>query len=393
MSDATVEAYRKRRQQRLDAKSEEQRKTIERYYQRRWDRLDARGYSLNEKMAITDGKGKPVAKSLAHPASCGKIRVDADDDDIGWMRIGKNSQAVPIRPGQSKKEAAKKFIKGKESEKEATNFSIKGKGTKEGTEKKRAVSSNNPQSKGAGNSKAIQKATATAESLGAIADYAHFAAETANTVNSALAETKDLLPDLKLPNVGTPEDCKQMIADGELKRINENPLFDIATPEMKQKVAEENAELAAEKIAKHAKDNDPMMFYNSDTNSIFIPTHNAEDYQEMERVAQIAKLHEHLAVGSVKGLVDHEVGHGIDAQLGISKLPEVRNYYESLNERDIESGLSKYGCKNVGEFVAEGWSEYRNSGNPRPMAKRIGETVMREYAGRNNNPPPELVYG
>ena len=49
-----------------------------------------------------------------------------------------------------------------------------------------------------------------------------------------------------------------------------------------------------------------------------------------------------------------------------------------LGEKHIAKGLSIYGAKTVSEFIAEGWAEFCNSDNPRPIARRIGEIIERE---------------
>ena len=103
MSDATVEAYRKRRQQRLDAKREEQRKTINDYHERVWKRLEARGVPFAERVAILakhSSIGKP--ESGAESGFNGKYNLqsgggngiigkennlDANPDGTQWVTL------------------------------------------------------------------------------------------------------------------------------------------------------------------------------------------------------------------------------------------------------------------------------------------------------------------
>ena len=97
--------------------------------------------------------------------------------------------------------------------------------------------------------------------------------------------------------------------------------------------------------------------------------------------------------GSVKGVIDHEIGHWIDHSMGLSKggriLQLFRTYYErhetyfTLPNGTTTKGspkmarvLSRYANKNGKEFFAEAWSEYRNNPNPRPIAKEIGDITM-----------------
>lgn len=89
--------------------------------------------------------------------------------------------------------------------------------------------------------------------------------------------------------------------------------------------------------------------------------------------------------GSLKAVVDHEFGHQIDRFIqlkGSSRSKsyiELRNYYDSLKTANIGSELSRYATKNFAEFIAEGFSEYKNNPEVRPMAKKIGELLTQAY--------------
>ena len=97
---AIIEAYRKRRQQRLDAKRDALLKTIEAYKQRRRDRLDARGYSFAEKLAINTKKSNNDAsatdadysrlygkKILTLDGKNVTMNTDANPDGTQWVTL------------------------------------------------------------------------------------------------------------------------------------------------------------------------------------------------------------------------------------------------------------------------------------------------------------------
>ena len=42
--------------------------------------------------------------------------------------------------------------------------------------------------------------------------------------------------------------------------------------------------------------------------------------------------------------------------------------------------LSDYGAKNSAEFLAEAFSEYIHNPNPRPIAKKVGERIVKELS-------------
>lgn len=88
-----------------------------------------------------------------------------------------------------------------------------------------------------------------------------------------------------------------------------------------------------------------------------------------------------------RAMVIHEIGHALDHYYG----QELNNGSDiSINMRrshdkmgitkgylGIKEGLSEYATVNSGEYLAEGFAEYINSPNPRPIAKAIGQTVDR----------------
>ena len=115
MSDI-VEAYRKRRQARLDAKKAEQRKTIEAYYARRDARIRARQNA--ESGANKAIAGKNTLQSGRKNVIISKRNTDADDQIKSWMKIGRNEQSVPVFYGETKEKAEKRFVGEKDKERE-----------------------------------------------------------------------------------------------------------------------------------------------------------------------------------------------------------------------------------------------------------------------------------
>lgn len=89
--------------------------------------------------------------------------------------------------------------------------------------------------------------------------------------------------------------------------------------------------------------------------------------------------------GSLKAIVDHEFGHQIDRFIQLkggektAAYTELKNYHSSLSKAEINDGLSKYASTKFAEFIAEGFSEYKNNPNPRPMAQKIGKLLTQAY--------------
>lgn len=89
---------------------------------------------------------------------------------------------------------------------------------------------------------------------------------------------------------------------------------------------------------------------------------------------------------SLKAICDHEFGHQIHRYIKENKkygkdakYNELENYYRSLNKDEIANGLSRYANTNMSEWISEGYAEYKNNPNCRPMAKKIGELLTAAY--------------
>ena len=82
---------------------------------------------------------------------------------------------------------------------------------------------------------------------------------------------------------------------------------------------------------------------------------------------------------NLRSVMDHEIGHQIDYMLELSKNPELQKLF-SENRENMGEVLSRYGNKNIAEFIAESWAEYINNPTPRPLAKQVGDLMNAEYA-------------
>lgn len=87
---------------------------------------------------------------------------------------------------------------------------------------------------------------------------------------------------------------------------------------------------------------------------------------------------------TIRSVLDHEVGHQLDALLSISDLPEIRNLFDFRDQHKITEELSRYAWDNrntnkYGEMIAEAWAEYCNNPSPREIAKTVGERIISEY--------------
>ncbi len=114
-----------------------------------------------------------------------------------------------------------------------------------------------------------------------------------------------------------------------------------------------------------------------------------KDVKVSSSIQKLILSFQHL-IAMFGATVDHELGHQI------AKLTNAHNDYEmqemysrfmSLSSTQRGEVLSGYAGESIHEFIAEGWSEYRNNPNCRPLAKSISNRLFDLY----NQHTPRLV--
>ena len=89
--------------------------------------------------------------------------------------------------------------------------------------------------------------------------------------------------------------------------------------------------------------------------------------------------------GTIKSIIDHELGHELDRLIGIRKDPQVIDLFRSWMRADPGGEqLSRYAQENIAEFIAEAWAEYRNNPKPRELAQKIGDLIKKRYKEKSN---------
>ncbi len=85
---------------------------------------------------------------------------------------------------------------------------------------------------------------------------------------------------------------------------------------------------------------------------------------------------------TLKSIFDHEFGHQMDGYLDLSQDNVIMKEWKNQTKEEKEKNLSRYACKNVEEFIAEAWSEYRNNPDCRSLAKKIGQRAEELYKAK-----------
>ena len=80
---------------------------------------------------------------------------------------------------------------------------------------------------------------------------------------------------------------------------------------------------------------------------------------------------------TIESVIDHEMGHLLDAEYGVSKTKQIKNLKNGLTSTEIKKGLSEYATRSESEFIAEAWTEFLNNKEPRPIAKYVGSLIVK----------------
>lgn len=83
-----------------------------------------------------------------------------------------------------------------------------------------------------------------------------------------------------------------------------------------------------------------------------------------------------------RATVDHELGHQIARLTNAHNDADIQEMYSafmSLTNTQRGEALSGYAGESIHEFIAEGWSEYRNNPNCRPLATNISNRLFDLY--------------
>ena len=98
---------------------------------------------------------------------------------------------------------------------------------------------------------------------------------------------------------------------------------------------------------------------------------NYEGFME-SKVQNVKDRFKPIGCETPRATMDHELGHEIDRLVGAAQDPQIQKWYqEMLNNNNAESVLSGYSKSTIYEFIAEGYSEYRNNPEPREYSTKI----------------------
>ena len=107
------------------------------------------------------------------------------------------------------------------------------------------------------------------------------------------------------------------------------------------------------------------------------------------KVNEVRIGHKPVGCETVKATIDHELGHQIANRLNAcndADIKEIYNRFSNLSGIEQANALSTYAAKNIGEFVAECWSEYSNNPQCRKVAALVSKRLIDLYEAEEIGP-------
>jgi hypothetical protein len=78
---------------------------------------------------------------------------------------------------------------------------------------------------------------------------------------------------------------------------------------------------------------------------------------------------------SAQGIIDHEIGHKLSHEMDNVDKHKITALVAGKDTKWFKDNICAYAQMSEGELLAEGWTEYKNSKTPRPLAKEIGKAL------------------
>lgn len=228
------------------------------------------------------------------------------------------------------------------------------------------------------------------------ADFGKLDNRTAQDIYMSVSETMEMFPDIDLRFVGSVQSRNQHIEKSleEMYLAAYRQHYSTASDEdlmslVRQQVSEDmkGLEPGERTIAQSLFVETPQTYMEgiiAKFNGISINERYGGDYDYFIDVKKgdVEAKWKPIGCNTPRATVDHELGHQI-AQLtdahNDAEIQEMYSGFMSLNSSQRGEVLSGYAGDSIHEFIAEGWSEYRNNPNCRPLAASIANRLLELY--------------
>lgn len=242
--------------------------------------------------------------------------------------------------------------------------------------------------------------TVTAYGFSAKADFGNLDSRTSKDVFVAVAETKQMFPELNMQFVGSAQARNKAIETdlreeylSAYRRHYPGASDAELMPFVNQQVSEDMSYLKIENgtIAQslyvpntNSTTEDVIARYNG----ISINESYGSSYEHFKQVKQadVDAGWKPVNCNTPKATVDHELGHQVAKLVEAHNDPDIQELFNRFSNVDAQNQskvLSGYAATNIHEFIAESWSEYRNNPECRECAKYVATRMIELYEAKN----------
>lgn len=236
------------------------------------------------------------------------------------------------------------------------------------------------------------------------ADFGRLDNRTAQDIYKSVSETLEMFPNIDLCFVGSVQSRNQHIEKsleeiylGAYRQHYPAVSDEELMPFVRQQVSEDmkGFEPGERTIAQSLFIETPQTYGENviaGFNGISINERYGGDYNHFTdvRKSDVKAKWKPAGCDTPRATVDHELGHQIARLTDAHNDAEIQKMYSdfmSLNSTQRGEALSGYAGESIHEFIAEGWSEYRNNPNCRTLATNISNRLFDLY----NQSTPGLV--
>lgn len=225
--------------------------------------------------------------------------------------------------------------------------------------------------------------------LADFADYTGIKPEVANAWNQSILEHLRDFPELR-PNLeftGTMQRhyarWYDLTVDQQFRQMRKRPIYD--------GLSDDALMAKAKKLVKKPRASSDwyaMSWTPTGASGVSVNQQYGKDPAKMKEKLRrdVASKWSPVGTDTIKALLDHELGHQLDAMLDLRTNPDVKEIIVGAGTAgEIGETLSRYAATNPVEFIAEAWAEYRNNPSPRDTARKMGDLIRRLYRERTRD--------
>jgi hypothetical protein len=237
------------------------------------------------------------------------------------------------------------------------------------------------------------------------ADFKGLDIDVVNDINRTVQKIRELMPQIRTNGIGSAQKANKAMKDKILTAYKASDWYKNQIRDYGQKMADGLADSFVSRNVQKVGSN--TIAWSTNREKVRIPGAADIDVSEFmgvfvnEKYGKSKKVVDQVVKDGAKDkwftegaedfgyIMAHEIGHEIDKTINFKKTKDFTDIFDREHAKGIEhviNRLSKYGATAGGkasarmdEMIAEGWAEYVTSKNPRPLAKELGEAMLKVY--------------